>query len=296
MNQESKLLTIFTPTYNRAYCLDTAYQSLKKQNKELFEWLIVDDGSNDKTKELVESWIELNEFTIRYIYQDNQGKMAAHNKGVENCTTELFMCLDSDDWLCENAVEELCYEWHKFGNENIAGMVSPKNIITNERKSVNEFFKTDKKYDYFFNLYKDGFSGETAIIFRTSIIKQFPFKLIEKEKFIPEAFVYKQINERYKMLIYNKHFMECEYRNDGYTNNMIKTLRNNPKTTAFYFKDCLNYNNSIKDTIRFTVNYISYSIIAQYNIGIIIKEAHNPLVTSFLFPLGFINKFRILHK
>ena len=94
------MLTIFTPAYNRAYTLHKCYESLKRQTSKEFKWLILDDGSTDNTKELVEKWLkEDNIFDIRYIYQKNQGMHGAHNTAYENIDTELNVCMDSDDYM-----------------------------------------------------------------------------------------------------------------------------------------------------------------------------------------------------
>ena len=98
-------LTVFTPTYNRRELLTRAYKSLTKQTIKDFEWLIVDDGSTDHTDDEVKKWIDDGIIHIRYHYRENGGKMRAHNTGVGLADTELFLCLDSDDYLVENAVE-----------------------------------------------------------------------------------------------------------------------------------------------------------------------------------------------
>ena len=100
-----KEITIFTPTYNRLYSMKRLYRSLINQTNKDFIWLIVDDGSTDKTEEYVREWINNNKIEIRYLYQKNQGKQVAHNLAVENCNTDFFICVDSDDYLTNNAVE-----------------------------------------------------------------------------------------------------------------------------------------------------------------------------------------------
>ena len=109
-----KKLTIFTPTYNRAYCLPELYESLLVQNKEDFVWMVVDDGSTDETKKIIDKWICDGKINIIYIYQQNSGKMSAHNRAVKECNTELFMCLDSDDKLTDGAVHKI----EKYGNQH----------------------------------------------------------------------------------------------------------------------------------------------------------------------------------
>src|SRR4051794_33246695 len=116
-------LTVFTPTYNRAYTLHKCYESLKRQNCKDFVWLIVDDGSTDNTKELVSNWIADGSVPIRYHYQDNQGMHGAHNTAYELIDTELNVCIDSDDYMADKAVEKIIFFWSKFGNNKYAGIV-----------------------------------------------------------------------------------------------------------------------------------------------------------------------------
>src|SRR5699024_7599204 len=111
-------LTIFTPTYNRAYILPKLYNSLVEQSNKDFVWLIVDDGSTDNTKKLVFTWIRENKISIKYYYQKNQGKSIAHNKGVKETDTELFSCVDSDDYLTKDCVEVVMNTWNNNTKKN----------------------------------------------------------------------------------------------------------------------------------------------------------------------------------
>ena len=106
-----KTLTIFTPAYNRAHTLARTYRSLCKQTCKDFEWLIIDDGSTDNTSDIVSKWISEANFTIRYIYQDNQGMHGAHNTAYKNIETELNTCIDSDDYMPFDAVENIINFW-----------------------------------------------------------------------------------------------------------------------------------------------------------------------------------------
>ena len=118
-----KKITVFTPTYNRAYCLYKCYESMKRQTSKDFEWLIIDDGSSDRTGELVKGWIkEENSFPIRYIYKKNGGMHTAYNVAYENIDTELAMNIDSDDYLTDTAIEDILNFWKKNKKENVGGI------------------------------------------------------------------------------------------------------------------------------------------------------------------------------
>ena len=118
-----KMLTVFTPAYNRAHTIGRTYESLCRQTCQDFEWLVIDDGSSDHTKELVEGWIKENKIPIRYIYQNNQGMHGAHNTAYRNIHTELNTCIDSDDYMPDDAVEKIISFWNQYGSDKYAGFI-----------------------------------------------------------------------------------------------------------------------------------------------------------------------------
>ena len=119
------IITVFTPAYNRAYTIHKTYESLKRQTNKNFKWLIIDDGSTDNTKELIEKWLqEKNDFEIIYIYQENQGMHGAHNTAYENIDTELNVCIDSDDYMPDDAIEKILSFWNVNRNDKLAGIIA----------------------------------------------------------------------------------------------------------------------------------------------------------------------------
>ncbi len=233
---ENTPLTIFTPTYNRAYILPQLYQSLTAQTVKCFEWLIVDDGSTDDTESLVSAWITEKQIAIRYIKQENGGKMKAHNRGVEETTTELFLCVDSDDWLTENAVKYIldCWEQSSYRNdENCCGMVAYRG--KNEKEPIGNSFPEALKLSTLSGLYQQGFRGDTSLIFKTSIIRQHPFPIIGNEKFITEAYVYDQMDLKYQLELLREIIIVCEYLEDGLTQNLVAISFKNPCGYSAYF-------------------------------------------------------------
>ncbi len=227
MCAKTKLLTIFTPSYNRAYILPKLYNSLKSQSVKDFRWLIVDDGSSDDTFELVKAWRQEDLIEIEYISQENGGKMSAHNNGVLSAKTELFVCVDSDDFLVGTAVENIIEFWQSSNPPpNICGIVAYRG--SDENVALGNKFPLGITKSTLSGLYEKGFSGDTTLVFRTEVLKEHLFPIIGKEKFITEAFVYDQIDRKYELLTLSKVLTICEYRDDGLTNNGENVLRNNP--------------------------------------------------------------------
>ena len=230
-----KTLTVFTPTYNRAYCLRALYESLCAQTNKDFEWLIVDDGSSDNTRELVQAFIEENKIQIKYHAQTNSGKHVAHNKGVELCETELFVCVDSDDALTANAVDVILHKYEAVKNQKILGLYLRKQypdgrwMASAYPKGIEKIGITDLYHNY-------PFTGDTVIVLKTELIKPYSFPVFEGERFVTEKVLYNQLNHIAPMLLCDEAIYTAEYLPDGYTKNIQKLIANNPQGVAV---DCL---------------------------------------------------------
>jgi glycosyltransferase involved in cell wall biosynthesis len=284
---ESKTLTIFTPTYNRAYILPKLYNSLCIQSCKDFVWIVVDDGSSDNTEELFDIWKNENKIEIFYHRQENGGKMRAHNRAVELSQTELFVCVDSDDLLASpTSIEENLKFWslQKSRNFNeqisyreIGGLISYKDI-----KGKKFHFPENMYCSTLHGLYEQGFRGETTLMLRTEVLREFPFPEIEGEKFITAAIVYDQIDIKYKFLLFPCYTQKCEYRIDGYTNNLSLYNWNNPKGYRLFYHQRLRL--GIGNRYKNLVDYIFYSVIVCD--GQTIKMSAFPGLTILFFPLG----------
>lgn len=270
-------ITIFTPTYNRAYILEQAYQSLLNQTNKNFIWLIVDDGSTDNTSELVENWKKENKIYIEYIKQENQGKHIAHNTAVKNCKTDFFLILDSDDFLSKNAIEILEKETEKIKDkEDISGIIGNRWL-----PKTNEVIGTEIPkgitYTTGLELYqKLGFKGDTLRLYKINVLKQFLFPKIEGEKFVYENVVFDAIDSKYRMLINRDKLYYCEYLEDGYTKNSNKLKENNPIGYSLSLSSSAKYSIKKMFNIKYTILYYIWS--RRYNIKINDDMKHKPII------------------
>ena len=224
----SGMLCIFTPTYNRSYCLAELFNSLARQTLTCFNWLIVDDGSTDNTEELVSSFMEQAPFRITYIKQPNGGKQRAWNAAVGVCDSELFMCVDSDDVVPDNLVSTIVGRWSRVrGDNQIAGMIGL--CGRDEKTALSGGMPSGVTRTTMWDLYyRYGHKGDTAQVYRTCILREFPFEVEPGEKFIAETFVFHQIDQKYNLLVIDEVLIIREYLEDGYTANVRKITRNNP--------------------------------------------------------------------
>ena len=234
----SELLTIFTPTYNRAYLLKNLWKSLCEQKNKNFIWLIVDDGSTDGTHKLVEELKKNSSFKIQYAYQKNSGKHVAHNRAVLMCESPLFMCVDSDDILTPEAVNliELYYREAAKQNLNIIGWCNRRGNLEGFPVKDKNWPKDEPRISCVELFEKLNFHGETALIWRTAFLKRYKFPIIPREKFVTEMVLYYQISNTAKLQLKNEIFYLFEYHNDGYTEAGFILKKNNPIGTAIALK------------------------------------------------------------
>ena len=232
-------ISVLTPTYNRANLLGKLYESLIKNSKYdiEIEWLIMDDGSTDDTKIIIKKFIVENKIEIKYFEQENQGKMASINKLVEKATGDLIVDCDSDDYFTEDAFKIINEEYKNYKNEkDIYGLCFLK--YDQDGKNMGNNFK-NKKTTMFDLYFKEGETGEKAIVFFSSIRKQYKHELEHNERFVTEARMYHKMDEKYKMICINKPIMICEYQKEGYTQNILKQFKENPYGYYEYFKEIL---------------------------------------------------------
>ena len=282
-----KAITVFTPTYNRSRELGRLYNSLVNQTNQSYIWLMVDDGSTDNTEELVKTWKNEDLIQIQYFKQKNMGKSMAHNKGVELTKTELFSCVDSDDYLKENAIEEILKCWRHAMDDNV-GILAFKG---EERKTITTLsIRPIGKNGYVNSTLKNayanlGLHGDTMLIFKTSVIQRYHFPCIEGEKFVPEAYLYDLIDQDGKLMILEKVLYICEYLEDGYTQNMAALLKRNPRGYEAYIRQRLKFDTKIKDRFLDTIRFVGIMLIDKENKRII-RDSVYPILTVLAYPFG----------
>lgn len=248
-----KTIAVFTPTYNRAACLKRVYGSLVSQTDYDFLWLIVDDGSTDDTRELVEEFKREGIIDIEYQYQENGGKNKAHNTAVTMCRNPYILILDSDDYLTKDAISILNKKIELIkNNENISGIIGNRINPNNGRVIGTEIPKV--KVASGNELYqKYGFYGDTLRLYKTKILKQYLFPEICGEKFIPENVVFDPIDVKYKMLVIEEKLYIGEYQEDGYSKNIVRLHKDNPMGYYLSLKSSADTAVTIKKKISYTI-------------------------------------------
>lgn len=230
-------ITVFTPTYNRAYIINQLYESLRRQSFYNFEWLVVDDGSVDETEELFVRWTkEESRFPIRYYKKDNGGKCRAINFALDFAKGRLFFIVDSDDYLTDDALEKII-AWEKVlpKGEKYCGVAG--NLGISQFSTPNTLFETEYYDGTLLDRYRN-IDGERALVFYTELHKKYRYPEYPGEKFMTEAVVYNRMaNDGYKMRFYNDIIWIYEYRNDGLTKAGKSLFLSNPRGYGLWLKE-----------------------------------------------------------
>lgn len=278
------LLTVFTPTFNRADCLRRCYESLRRQTCRDFIWLVVDDGSADGTRELVKEWMREGKLDIRYHYQENGGMHAAHNAAYEMMDTELNVCLDSDDRMPEDAVACILEFWKLHGNDRVAGLAGlDADMETGEL--IGTAFEGDARETTLTGFYAAGGRGDKKLVYRTALMKRLsPYPVFPGEKYVGLGYKYMLADRIAPLLTMNKVLCLVEYREDGSSRNMFRQYVLNPRGFAFLRKEGMKYQPSRLRRFMEAVHYVSASLLARN--PRFLRESPRPVLTFAAMPFG----------
>ena len=280
-------ITVFTPAYNRAVELQRLYDSLLTQDYTDFEWLIVDDGSADNTKEVVEAMLREGRITIRYIYQENRGKSMAVNHGIDEAAGDVFFCIDSDDFFLPNVLGRVAEEWEKIKDDpQIAGLGFLHHHAGTDRV-VGTPFPQDGMTSTYYDIYNTHkVTGDKQLIFKTAVMRDNKFPEFAGEKFVPEALVFNRISGRLKMKFFNTAIVYKEYLASGYTAGYFKLCKRNPKAQCLYYKELY----ALQPSLYNAAAYDMYCMYAGKKMMTAVKEHPAPLAALLMYLPAYVKR------
>lgn len=259
-----KKITVFTPTYNRKELLKRLLESLQHQNIDDFEWIIVDDGSDDGTGEWVKTWSDSVRFDVRYLYQGNAGKHVAFNNAIKVANGELFICVDSDDFLSEtNTLKSIVKEWGQIcADSQLAGMISQKG--TTDGKLMGRKFPEGLQKVSAFDLPRKYHSyGERNIIYRLKYLRQYEFPVFSGERFCPDSFISDQLSKSYVMWLRKSIDVLCEYQENGLSNNFSKVMLENSRGFCIANMEIIDLEPTNIEKIKTSIRYWAFKFMAK---------------------------------
>lgn len=251
------LFTVFTPTYNRARLLSGVYHSLLAQTLQDFEWLVVDDGSEDGTRALVAGWQAEGRLAVRYVRQDNQGKHVAHNRAVAEARGAFLTVLDSDDRCVPRALERLYHHWQGVPEGERDGYSGVACLCADAAGGIvgDRFPAAVFDAGPLYVSHRLGIAGEKWGMHRTAVLREFPFPVFAGERFVPEGLVWNRVGRRYRLRFVNEALRIYEARADGLSARIGRLRRDNPRGMSLYYRELLGLPVNWRVKAKAAVNY-----------------------------------------
>lgn len=233
-------ITILTPTYNRASLLPRLFDSLLRQTSKDFEWIVVDDGSTDDTRKVVANLKEKcgGAFPMGYVYKANGGKHMAINIGAERARGELLFIADSDDLLTDDALETVANSWHDISDDKSFAGIAGLDIAMDTREVIGSGLPQEHIDCNAIDIrYRHHVTGDMKEVFRTEVLREFPFPEFAGERFCPEQLVWFRMARRYRLRYINKPIYIADYQPDGITAGITRARMRNPSASMLTYAE-----------------------------------------------------------
>lgn len=288
------VITVFTPTYNRAHTLPRLYESLLLQDdSNAFEWLIIDDNSDDNTKALVNDWIKEGNISIRYIrLNKNGGKPRAINIAVNAALSEFLFIVDSDDYLLPGIIPKLI-----AATSDIADDPEINGVGVLRQSPGGSCFAKPRFETYMdaTNLQREeyGLNVDCNEAYKISVLKKYPFRVWDGETFTPESTILDAMAlDGYKIRWLNEPGVISEYQEDGLTKGSWNLQKRNPMGYAMLYDSKLRYINGVKARMNAAIQMTAQCCLGR-NLKYIFKS-NAPGLALLLLPASFIIYLRRL--
>lgn len=233
-------ITILTPTYNRASLLPRLFDSLLRQTNKDFEWIVVDDGSTDDTREVVANLKEKcgGAFPMGYVYKANGGKHMAINIGAERARGELLFIADSDDLLTDDALETVENSWYDISDDKSFAGIAGLDITMDTCEVIGSGLPQEHIDCNAIDIrYRHHVTGDMKEVFRTEVLREFPFPEFAGERFCPEQLVWFRMARRYRLRYINKPIYIADYQPDGITAGITRARMRNPSASMLTYAE-----------------------------------------------------------
>lgn len=289
-------LTIFTPTYNRAHLIGRVYESLCRQTCRDFEWLIIDDGSTDNTREVIERFQQEGRILIRYIWKENGGLYTGYNTAYANITTPLNVCIDSDDFMPDDAVEIILNTWKERGGERYAGLIG-LDFYADTQQPIGGYFPDELEEVYLHDLHLHQIHrGDAKQVMRTDVMQRVAPQIgFPGEKDFNPIYMLLLACDELPLLVVNQNLCFVDYQSTGMAANIFRQYYRSPNSLAkMRLMEMGLKRNTLRNLLRVNMHYVSSCLIAKKRDWL--RSSPRPLFTLLMSPLGFFLYLFILWK
>lgn len=258
------MITVITPTYNRAHTLERVFDSLERQTHRGFEWLVVDDGSGDGTPALMERLAARATFPVRYERQQNGGRHTALNRGFALAAGEFAIVMDSDDWFMDDALQAFTEAWASIPEAErgrfgcVAGLCEyPSGALIGTRYPADP---TDSDFVEIFA--RHGVKGDKKEMFRTEVVRALPFPVFHGEKRVPFSLLLTRMSAGHRTRFFNRVVAVKEYQADGLTAKVDRLRMQSPEGSKLRYLEVarLAAGMPARYRLRNWANYVRYAL------------------------------------
>lgn len=285
----SPLITVFTPTYNRANTIGRLFDSLCRQTADSFEWLVVDDGSSDSTATLIADFQKKASFPIVYRRKDNGGKHTAYNEALGLARGDIFFTVDSDDWLPDDSIEKIvgyASQLRQKTENAPSGIIALKCLP--DHKVIGCRYPESHQPCSAYLLECEGYGGERSIVLLTSVARLYPFDIIPGERFLSEGVIYDRIGEKHSMIVSNDILTICEYQSDGLSSNPHRLMVNNPGGYKLYFRQRIDMARNFRERTGYILRYHAFRKLFKGCLPAADYHGKHIVLVKLLSPIGSI--------
>jgi glycosyltransferase involved in cell wall biosynthesis len=283
--------TVFVPSYNRAYCLARALDSIAESTCQDLEIIVVDDGSTDDTKAVVEAWRSNHPQPLSYLYQDNAGKHAAHNNAVAHAQGFMFITLDSDDSLLPGALAAVQRYWAAIPEVERGGFAGIGGLVQEEDGSISgtEYPAAVVDSDYLEIDALGHVHGDKREALRTQVLREFPYPVFPGENHLRPSLILRRIGHRYRTRFINVPLVLGRREADGISNNRRRYRMRNPQGLRLAFLEEINlhdHHTNSKQLHRNHVRYVRFSLSSGVGLLRQAREVKHPWYWLAALPEG----------
>lgn len=281
----NKRITVFTPTYNRGNLIHRLYDSLLRQTCKNFKWLIIDDGSTDGTRDVIQSWMDEAKIDIRYVYKENGGLHTGYNKAIELMDTELSICIDSDDWMPDDAIERILPVWDRVKRDNIAGLIGLDSAA--EGGIIGDHLPDGQVINPIDLLASRKNRGDKKYVVRTDLYKKVaPMPGFKGEKNFNPHYMILKLSAEYQFVAVDTPLCIVDYQPDGMSANIYHQYLNSPNSFAELRRLIMSLPRvPFAYLCKTTIHYVSSSMIAKDKH--FIRKSPKKFLTVLAIPFGW---------
>ena len=287
MNQEL-ILSVITPTYNRAALLKKCFVSLQNQTNYRFEWIIINDGSTDDTETVVESFLtQLPRFPIHYVDKENGGKHTALNASHSYIHGKYVLILDSDDTLTEDAVAIAIDAWTRWEKHLDVGIVT---FLKGKDVEHPNCYVADENTPVDIMTYQRTclISNDACEVIRKELFLKYPFPVFLGERFLSEGALWNRVSFVAKCVYINRVIYLCDYLEDGLTRTGRSLRIRNPRGGMYASNLNMAKKNTWKKRVKNGLLFTCYGCFAKLSPIKMAKNSDNRLLMFCCLPFGWL--------